>query len=275
MPTRKNAAAPSAGAAAVDAHIAGFPANVQRLLRAVRATVRGAAPQAEERISYRMPALFQDGAVVYYTAFKHHIGLFPPVADPKVRARVARYAGPKGNLQFPMDQPIPHRLIATVVKARLRENAARVTAKAGKAKAAPKARPREKPKPVAKPNPASKPARARAGAALPGEAGFRRLALALAGVVERAHMGHPDFRVDNRVFASIQPARRSVGLMLTPAQQAEALRDHPEMFMPASGAWGRSGWTTADLAAASEEALGEALTLAWQNAVAKGRSRQR
>ena len=109
----------------VDEYIAGFPADIQAVLQAVRVTVRAAAPGAEERISYRMPAVFQHGVVVYFAAFKRHIGLFPPVEDPAVRARVAPYAGPKGNLQFPYDRPMPHRLIAEVVKARLKANLAK------------------------------------------------------------------------------------------------------------------------------------------------------
>jgi uncharacterized protein YdhG (YjbR/CyaY superfamily) len=108
--------------ASVDEYIAGFPAGIQAVLRAVRATVRAAAPDAEERISYRMPAVYQHGVVVYFAAFKRHIGLFPPVEDPVVRARVAPNAGPKGNLQFPYDRPIPHQVIAAVVKARLQAN---------------------------------------------------------------------------------------------------------------------------------------------------------
>ena len=119
-----------AAACDVDAYIEQFPADVREILNAVRATVRAAAPEAEERISYRMPALFQDGAVVYFAAFKHHIGLYPPVADPAVRAKVARYAGPKGNLQFPYSEPIPHALIAAVVRARLAANRAKAAAKA-------------------------------------------------------------------------------------------------------------------------------------------------
>ena len=112
-------------AATVDEYIETFSPEIQKVLKAVRATVRAAAPDAEERISYRMPAVFQGGAVVYFAAFKKHIGLFPPVADPKVRAKVAAYAGPKGNLQFPYDEPIPHKLIALVVAARLKANLAR------------------------------------------------------------------------------------------------------------------------------------------------------
>jgi uncharacterized protein YdhG (YjbR/CyaY superfamily) len=120
----------------VDAYIAQFAPEIQEILRAVRATVRSAAPAAEERISYRMPALFQDGAVVYFAAFKHHIGLFPPVEDPAVRAKgVARHAGPKGNLQFPYSAPMPLDLIAQVVRARLAANRTRAAAKHANKKA--------------------------------------------------------------------------------------------------------------------------------------------
>ncbi|HSX63062.1 MAG TPA: DUF1801 domain-containing protein [Tahibacter sp.] len=115
--------------ATVDEYIDRFPPAVQAVLRTVRATVKQAAPQAEERISYRMPALFQNGAVVYFGAFKHHLGLFPPVDDPALRAEAARYAGPKGNLQFPYDLPMPLELIAAIVRARVASNAAKAAAK--------------------------------------------------------------------------------------------------------------------------------------------------
>lgn len=108
--------------ATIDDYIADFPPGIQRLLNEVRGTVQAAAPEAEERISYRMPALFQNGVVVYFAAFKHHLGLFPPVEDPELRTQAARYAGPKGNLKFPYNEPIPHDLIAAIVRARLRAN---------------------------------------------------------------------------------------------------------------------------------------------------------
>uniref|UniRef100_UPI001C10F33A iron chaperone n=1 Tax=Arcanobacterium phocae TaxID=131112 RepID=UPI001C10F33A len=72
----------NAAPATVDEYIQSFPPSVQSVLRIVRAAVKQAAPQAEERISYRMPALFLNGAVVYFGAFKSHLGLFPPVEDP-------------------------------------------------------------------------------------------------------------------------------------------------------------------------------------------------
>ncbi len=119
-------ATPSASPATVDEYIASFSPEVQAVLQAVRQAIRAAAPQAEERISYRMPALFQRGAVVYYGAFKRHLGLYPPPVDePGLRDRVAPYAGPKGNLQFPYREPLPLDLIAEVVRARLKANLAR------------------------------------------------------------------------------------------------------------------------------------------------------
>ncbi len=109
----------------VDDYIAQAPLQVRPLLAEIRATVRKAAPLAEERISYRMPAYFLDGALVYFAAFKKHIGFYPPVRDAALKPLLARYAGPKGNLQFPLTEPIPYTLIARMVQARMDENRAR------------------------------------------------------------------------------------------------------------------------------------------------------
>jgi uncharacterized protein YdhG (YjbR/CyaY superfamily) len=134
----------NAAPATVDEYIQNFPPSIQAVLRAVRATFQQAAPQAEERISYRMPALFQNGAVVYFGAFKNHLGLFPPVEDPALLAQVAQFAGPKGNLQFPYSQPMPLELVALVVQARVGSNAAKVAAKHGRPKSASTKRPTNK-----------------------------------------------------------------------------------------------------------------------------------
>jgi hypothetical protein len=91
------------------------------------------------------------------------------------------------------------------------------------------------------------------------------MALALEGASEGAHMGHPDFRVDRRIFASLHSDDQFGMVKLTPDQQSLLLEDHPEMFVPEAGAWGRSGCTRVILKAAAEEAVGEALTLAWRN----------
>ena len=92
--------------------------------KAVRAAVLAVVPDGEERISYRMPAIFQHGVVVYYAAFKEHIGLYPPVATPALRTKAAKYAGPKGNLQFPHADALPLDLIAQIARARLAANLA-------------------------------------------------------------------------------------------------------------------------------------------------------
>jgi len=98
-------------------------------------------------------------------------------------------------------------------------------------------------------------------------AGFRRIALAFDGVVESAHMGHPDFRVNGRVFATLKPDNQHGMVKLTPAAQAVFTRSHPDVFAPESGAWGRAGCTGVALKAVDEEQLGEAMTLAWQSTV--------
>jgi Protein of unknown function (DUF419). len=91
------------------------------------------------------------------------------------------------------------------------------------------------------------------------------MALALDGALEGAHMGHPDFRVDKRIFASLHTDDQFGMVKLTPDQQALFIEDHPGAFTPEAGAWGRSGCTRVILKSVDEEALGEALTLAWQN----------
>jgi uncharacterized protein YdhG (YjbR/CyaY superfamily) len=130
MPTKKLPSQAPAKLASIDDYIAAQPADVQDILQEIRATVRKAAPKATERISYGMPCWAQDGVLVYVGAFKKHIGLYPPVGDAALKEKAARYAGPKGNLQFPLDEPMPHALIGKIVKARVAENRARAAQKA-------------------------------------------------------------------------------------------------------------------------------------------------
>jgi len=110
---------------------------------------------------------------------------------------------------------------------------------------------------------------------MPDARDFRRIVLALTDAIEGSHMGHPDFRVNGRIFASLRQDERHGMVILTPEQQARFIEDYPAAFQPESGAWGRSGCTRVDLATVDEEALGEAATLARQNAVAKGPTRSR
>jgi uncharacterized protein YdhG (YjbR/CyaY superfamily) len=114
--------------ATIDEYIVTFPPDVQAILQKIRAAVAKAVPRAQERISYRIPTFVLDGVVIYFAAFKKHIGVFPPVRDAKLKREVARYAGPRGNLQFPLTERIPYALIARVAKARAKENAARAAA---------------------------------------------------------------------------------------------------------------------------------------------------
>ena len=120
----------TAGNPGVDEYIAAFQPPVRAILRKIRATVSATAPDASEKISYRMPAFAQDGILIYYAAFKHHIGVFPPVSgDPRLERSLSRYRGPKGNLKFPLDEPVPYHLIKKIVALRLRQNAAKAAAR--------------------------------------------------------------------------------------------------------------------------------------------------
>ena len=114
----------------IDEYIAAFPPDVQSILEKIRRTIRKAAPQAEEKISYKMPAFALDGDLIYFAAFKKHIGIYPPVrGDAKLSKELSRYRGEKGNLKLPLDEPIPYELIARVVKFRVKEHAATVRSK--------------------------------------------------------------------------------------------------------------------------------------------------
>ena len=113
----------------IEGYISQFPANVQAILEKVRATIHRAAPEAEETISYMMPSFRQHGILVHFAAWKGHIGLYPPISGNKALEKaVARYAGPKGNLQFPLDEAIPYDLIARIVNLRVKQDSEKVTA---------------------------------------------------------------------------------------------------------------------------------------------------
>jgi uncharacterized protein YdhG (YjbR/CyaY superfamily) len=106
----------------IDAYIQAFPPEVRAILEKIRSTIREVIPEARERISYRMPAFSLQGDVIYFAAFKNHIGIYPPVrADEKLKKALAPYRGEKGNLKFPLDEPIPYALIRRVTEARAKE----------------------------------------------------------------------------------------------------------------------------------------------------------
>ena len=104
---------------------------------------------------------------------------------------------------------------------------------------------------------------------------FRRIALGMEGASEGEHMAHPDFRVNGRIFATIAPDAKWGMVQLTPGQQQEFVNADAETFVPAKGAWGRGGSTMVQLATADRDTVGEAMTLAWQAAVAKTPARKR
>jgi uncharacterized protein YdhG (YjbR/CyaY superfamily) len=106
----------------IDEYIAAFPPEVQAILERIRLTARKAAPAAQETISYGMPAFTLGGALVYFAAFKKHIGFYPPVRDDrKLEKAIAAYAGEKGSLRFPLDRAIPYGLIERIVKLRVKQ----------------------------------------------------------------------------------------------------------------------------------------------------------
>lgn len=114
----------------IDEYIASFSPDVQAILEMIRLTIKQAAPNAQETISYKIPAFTVNGTLVYFAAFKKHIGFYPPVrGDAKLEKSISTYAGEKGNLQFPLDQPIPYGLIETIVKLRVKQNLAKAASK--------------------------------------------------------------------------------------------------------------------------------------------------
>src|SRR5262249_31021838 len=114
----------------IDEYIAMFSPEVQEILEKIRLTIQRAAPAAQEAISYGIPTFKLNGNLVHFAAFKEHIGFFPPVrGDAKLVKAVAPYAGPKGNLRFPLDQLIPYELIARITKLRVKQSPAKGTAK--------------------------------------------------------------------------------------------------------------------------------------------------
>ena len=117
----------------IDEYIAGFPQDVQEILKKIRSTIRKAVPNARETISYQMPAFTLNGYLVYFAAFKKHIGLYPaPKGNEKFRKELSQYRSGKGSIRFPLDQPIPLALIRKIVKFRAKENLERAAAKGKK-----------------------------------------------------------------------------------------------------------------------------------------------
>jgi uncharacterized protein YdhG (YjbR/CyaY superfamily) len=110
----------------MDEYIVSFPKNVQTILQEMRQTIHNAAPQAEETISYSMPAFKQKGVLVWFAAFKNHIGFFPTALGVEAfKAELCDYSTSKGTIRFPLDKPIPFDLVKKIVEYRIKENFAK------------------------------------------------------------------------------------------------------------------------------------------------------
>jgi uncharacterized protein YdhG (YjbR/CyaY superfamily) len=119
----------------IDEYIASFPEEIQVILEQVRATIHEAAPDAKETISYQMPAFALEGILVYFAAFKNHIGFFPTASGvAHFEKELMKYKTSKGTIQFPLDRPIPFDLIRKIVLFRVKENLAKAEAKRKKKK---------------------------------------------------------------------------------------------------------------------------------------------
>jgi len=119
----------------IDEYIAGFPRNVQAILEQIRATVKRAAPAAEEAINYQIPTFVLDGNLVHFAAFKNHIGFYPtPSGIVAFKDELVPYQSAKGSIQFPIDKPMPLGLIRKIVTFRVREARAKAAAKTRKAR---------------------------------------------------------------------------------------------------------------------------------------------
>ncbi len=117
----------------VDEYISKYPEKVQIILQKFRETIKKAAPEAEEIISYQMPAFKQNGNLVYFGGWKNHIGFYPTSSGTVAfKKELSVYEGAKGSVKFPLDKPIPYGLVSKIVKFRVREDLAKV--KSGKKK---------------------------------------------------------------------------------------------------------------------------------------------
>ena len=108
----------------IDEYIAGFPKETQKVLKQIRATIKKAAPGAEETISYAIPTFKLNGHyVIYFAGYKNHISLYPaPRGNELFKKELSDYKGGKGTIQFPLDKPLPLNLITRIVKFKLKEN---------------------------------------------------------------------------------------------------------------------------------------------------------
>ena len=106
----------------MDEYIAGFPEDIQEILKKIRLTIRASAPEAKEAIKYGMPTFTLEGNLVSFGAYKKHIGVYPaPGGDEAFKKELAPYKAEKSTVQFRLDQPIPYDLISKIVRFRVAE----------------------------------------------------------------------------------------------------------------------------------------------------------
>ena len=118
----------------IDEYIASFPKETQKILKDIRATIKAAAPDAEEKISYQMPTFFLNGNLIHFAAYKNHIGIYPtPNGIESFKKELSKYKGAKGSVRLPIGEPMPLKLISRIVKFRVAENLKKAKAK-GKSK---------------------------------------------------------------------------------------------------------------------------------------------
>lgn len=118
----------------IEEYIAAFPVKTQYILEQIRNTIKEAAPLAEEKISYGIPAFILRGSyLIYFAGYKNHIGLYPsPIGIEAFKKEIAEYNRGKATLQFPLDKPMPLWLITKIVKFRVKENNEKIKEKSKK-----------------------------------------------------------------------------------------------------------------------------------------------
>jgi uncharacterized protein YdhG (YjbR/CyaY superfamily) len=110
-------------ATSIDEYILSFPPKIQKILQRLRRVIKKAAPGAEEKISYQMPAFAQHGNLVYFAAWKSHIGFYPTSSGiAAFKRELSKHKVAKGSVQFPIEKPLPYGLISRIVKFRVAEN---------------------------------------------------------------------------------------------------------------------------------------------------------
>lgn len=123
------------GFTSIDEYISTFPEEIQKILEELRATIKAAAPEAEEKISYQMPTFALKGNLVHFAAWKNHIGFYPSSSGTQAfKHELSIYEGAKGSVKFPIDKPLPLDLISKIVKFRVTENLKNAEIKSGKRK---------------------------------------------------------------------------------------------------------------------------------------------